>query len=190
MQNRAIFPAAIGGATRGVAYDCVPVRPPLPALLVFAFASTISTLRAADPLAEPNAPAVIAAIEAADGLSALSELDLAVLERDGNRDHFTETTLDGGTLAEARQRQRERTEQTVLAMGEVSGKHAELALRIRELWHLGDAEAALVTGAEPIDDAFRDRAKELRGKTAVLRIQMRRLLPPGVELADPADGPP
>ena len=150
----------------------------------------IRPLRAADPLTEPNVAAIITAIEAADGLSALSELDLAVLERDGNRDHFTEEALDGGTLADARQRQRERTEGAVLAMGEVSGKYAELALQIRELWHLADAEAVLVTGAEPIDDAFRARATELRAKTATLRSQMRRILPPGVELADPADGPP
>src|SRR4029077_5270001 len=107
--------------------------------------------------------------------------------RDGNRDRFAETALGGGTLVEERWRQRERVERTVLAMGEISGKYAELALRIRELWHLGDAEASLVTGSEPVDDAFRARASELRTKTAELRAKMRRLLPPGVVLANSSD---
>ena len=158
------------------------------AVLILSLASASFSLRAQNPLAEPDGAAVIAAIEAADGLSVLSELDLDVLERDGNRDRFTEKGLDGGTLAEERWRQRERVERTVLAMGEVSGKYAELALRIRELWHLGDAEASLVTGAEPVDDAFRARASELRRKTADLRNKMQRMLPPGVELANSSGG--
>ncbi len=160
-----------------------------PAVFILSLASASFSLRAQDPLSEPNGAAVVAAIEAADGLSVLSELDLDVLERDGNRDRFTEKGLDGGTMGEERQRQRERVERTVLAMGEISGKYAELALRIRELWHLGDAEASLVTGAQPVDDAFRARASELRSKTADLRNKMQRLLPPGVEMTTSSGGP-
>jgi hypothetical protein len=180
---------AICRAPKWAACDYFSVRF---AVAVFIFASALSPapLRAGDPLAEPNAAAVVAAVEATDGLSALSEMDLAVLERDRNRDHFKQEALDGGTLVDARQRQREKTENVVLAMGEVRGKYAGLALLIHELWHLSDAEASLVTGAEPIDAGFLDYAKGLKAKTAAVRAKMRPLLPPGVELANSADAQP
>jgi hypothetical protein len=146
----------------------------------------LGPLHAADPLAEPNAAAVIAAIEAADGLSTLSERDLAVIARDMNRDRFQQESTDGGTLLDGRWGLRLKTERIVLAMGEVKGKYAELALLVRELWNLADAEAALVTGAEPIDDAFAARTSELMAKTAALRAKMRRLLPAGVEVGEPS----
>ena len=157
-------------------------------LFVLSAALALGPVHAADPLSEPHVAAVIAATEAADALSALCELDFFVLDRDKNRDQFTQLMPDGETLVDSRQRQRQKTETVVLAMGEVVGNYAELSLLVRELWHLADAEAALITGVEPIDDVFLARTKELSQKTKAIRTKMRPLLPTGVELPDPDPG--
>lgn len=127
----------------------------------------------------------VAAIQAVDVLCALSEFDLAVLIRQQGRAFLSQIGERGKTLLDSRQWVRREAERIVNALGEVKGKNAEAALLMRELWHLADAESEMVTGLDPIDEAFAVRAKELAAKTAEIRARLKPLLTGAINLTEP-----